>query len=186
MHRSAHASLDDLVWTSRRWNGSTAYAESKLHDLMLALAIARRWPEVHSNAVDPGWVPTRMGGRGAPDEIFEEGSRTQVWLAAQHDPAAHITGRLVFHLGIAPPIPRRRRALRSSTASWPVSPRSAASSCPAPTVQRLPVAQHRNRRDHDKDERQRAAFERHVRYIATLQHHRADSEGDVTPAPPAR
>ncbi len=97
MHRSAHASLDDLTWTSRRWNGSSAYAESKLHDLMLALAISRRWPDVLSNAVDPGWVPTRMGGRGAPDDL-EQGYRTQAWLAAGTDPAARITGHLVFHL----------------------------------------------------------------------------------------
>jgi NAD(P)-dependent dehydrogenase (short-subunit alcohol dehydrogenase family) len=55
--------LDDILWKKRRWNGSTAYAESKLHDAMLAFAIARRWPDVFSNALEPGWVrwavPTR-------------------------------------------------------------------------------------------------------------------------------
>ena len=44
MHHHANANLDDILWKKRRWNGSTAYAESKLHDAMLAFAIARRWP----------------------------------------------------------------------------------------------------------------------------------------------
>ena len=34
-----------------------------------AVAVARRWAEVVSNAVDPGWVPTKMGGPGAPDDL---------------------------------------------------------------------------------------------------------------------
>src|SRR5438067_1411710 len=46
MHFSAHASLDDLTWTKRRWHGAEAYAESKLHDTLLAFGIARRWPDV--------------------------------------------------------------------------------------------------------------------------------------------
>ena len=42
MHHHADANLDDILWARRRWNGSTAYAESKLHDTILAFAIARR------------------------------------------------------------------------------------------------------------------------------------------------
>ena len=64
MHHHADANLDDILWKKRRWNGSTAYAESKLHDAMLAFAIARRWPDVFSNSLEPGWVPTKMGGAG--------------------------------------------------------------------------------------------------------------------------
>src|ERR1700731_4437607 len=30
MHHHADANLDDMLWKERRWNGSTAYAESKL------------------------------------------------------------------------------------------------------------------------------------------------------------
>jgi NAD(P)-dependent dehydrogenase (short-subunit alcohol dehydrogenase family) len=86
MHRGADASLDDVEWTKRRWRGAAAYAESKLCDVLLAFAVARRWPRVFSNAVDPGWVPTRMGGPGAPDDL-EDGYRTQVWLAVSDDPA---------------------------------------------------------------------------------------------------
>ncbi len=80
MHRGGNPSLDDLQWEHRRWNGSQAYSDSKLWDVVLAFALARRWPGVPSNAVDPGWVPTRMGGRGAPDDL-SQGAVTQVRLA---------------------------------------------------------------------------------------------------------
>src|SRR5277367_280529 len=36
MHRHADANLDDILRKKRCWNGSAAYAESKLHDTMLA------------------------------------------------------------------------------------------------------------------------------------------------------
>jgi NAD(P)-dependent dehydrogenase (short-subunit alcohol dehydrogenase family) len=68
MHHSAAAQVEDLAWTRRRWSGSTAYAESKLYDVLLAFAAARLWSDVFANALEPGWVPTRMGGPGAPDE----------------------------------------------------------------------------------------------------------------------
>jgi len=83
MHRMAQANLSDITWEKREWTGSTAYAESKLYDVLLAFALARRWPEVFSNALEPGWVPTRMGGPGAPDDINQAqnarpaGSETQ-------------------------------------------------------------------------------------------------------------
>jgi NAD(P)-dependent dehydrogenase (short-subunit alcohol dehydrogenase family) len=105
MHRHADAHLDDLLWRRRRWNGSSAYAESKLHDAMLAFAIARRWPDVCSNALEPGWVPTRMGGPGAPDDI-DEGCRTQAWLAAGDDPASRVTGGYFYHMRMQVPNPQ--------------------------------------------------------------------------------
>jgi NAD(P)-dependent dehydrogenase (short-subunit alcohol dehydrogenase family) len=104
MHRGADSSLDDVDWTKRRWRGSAAYAESKLCDVLLAFAVARRWPGVFSNAVDPGWVPTRMGGPAAPDDL-EEGYRTQVWLAVSDDPAALVSGRYFHHLRPKEPDP---------------------------------------------------------------------------------
>jgi len=98
LHADAHLNdLDDLLWRRRRWSGSSAYAESKLHDAMLAFAIARRWPQVYSNALEPGWVPTRMGGRGAPDDL-DQGHRTQAWLAAGDDPGARVSGRYFYHM----------------------------------------------------------------------------------------
>lgn len=71
------------------------YADSKLHDLMFAKAFAHRWPDVYANAVDPGWVPTRMGGAHAPDDL-EEGVDTQVWLATSSD--ATVTGGYFRHM----------------------------------------------------------------------------------------
>jgi hypothetical protein len=48
LHRGASSNLDDIAWVKRRWNGSAAYSESKLHDVLLAFGIARRWPDVFS------------------------------------------------------------------------------------------------------------------------------------------
>lgn len=96
MHRQGDASLRDLTWQQRPWNTNQAYCDSKLHDLLLSNAVARHWPDVLANAVDPGWVPTKMGGRGAPDSLTE-GAKTQAWLAAGTDPAAHLTGQYLHH-----------------------------------------------------------------------------------------
>ena len=97
MHDHADANLDDILWKKRRWNGSEAYAESKLHDAMLAFAIARRWKDVFSNSLEPGWVPTKMGGPGAPDDMAQA-HLTQAWLAAGDDPKADVTGEYFYHL----------------------------------------------------------------------------------------
>jgi NAD(P)-dependent dehydrogenase (short-subunit alcohol dehydrogenase family) len=96
MHRSGESTLRDIDWTERRWDTNQAYSNSKLYVTALALAVARRWPKVISSAVDPGWVPTKMGGAGAPDDL-EMGHLTQTWLAASDEPAAKISGGLWFH-----------------------------------------------------------------------------------------
>ena len=69
-----------------------AYSDSKLYDVLLAFAIARRYPQLRSNAVDPGWIKTKLGGQGATDEL-PVGARTQVWLATSDDSDAAVTGR---------------------------------------------------------------------------------------------
>jgi NAD(P)-dependent dehydrogenase (short-subunit alcohol dehydrogenase family) len=97
MHHNANANLDDISWKKLRWNSSPAYAESKLHDAMLAFAIAQRWRGVFSNSLEPGWVATKMGGSGAPDDI-NQAHLTQVWLAAGDDPKADVTGQYFYHL----------------------------------------------------------------------------------------
>jgi len=97
LHRGGEGSLRDLDWTARPWDPARAYAESKLHVVALALFVARRWPQVFSNAVDPGWVRTRMGGANAPGDIYT-GQRTQSWLAVSTDPAAMVTGRYWHHM----------------------------------------------------------------------------------------
>lgn len=110
MHHQADANLDDILWRTRRWNGSAAYAESKLHDAMMAIAIARRWPDAFSNALEPGWVPTRMGGPGAPDDM-DQAHRTQAWLAASDDPKAKVTGQYFYHLLPLAPNPQAEDAV---------------------------------------------------------------------------
>jgi NAD(P)-dependent dehydrogenase (short-subunit alcohol dehydrogenase family) len=103
MHRSGDPSLEDLLWRERPWNGSSAYADSKLHDAILAFAVARKWRGVLSNAVEPGWVPTKMGGPGAPDDL-EAGAITQAWLAASDDADAKVSGEYFYHQRRKPPV----------------------------------------------------------------------------------
>ena len=96
MHRRGDPDLSDLQWVSRRWNGSQAYSDSKLFDVVLAFAVARRWTTVLSNAVEPGWVPTKMGGPGAPDDIALA-PVTQAWLVVSDDAAAMVSGEYFYH-----------------------------------------------------------------------------------------
>jgi NAD(P)-dependent dehydrogenase (short-subunit alcohol dehydrogenase family) len=96
MHRSVRPCMDDLCWTRRAWSGASAYAESKLCDVLLAFAVARRWKNVLSNALEPGWVATKMGGPSAPDDL-EAGCVTQAWLATSKDPLARSTGGYFYH-----------------------------------------------------------------------------------------
>jgi NAD(P)-dependent dehydrogenase (short-subunit alcohol dehydrogenase family) len=97
LHRGGEGSLGDPDWTKRPWDPARAYAESKLHVVALAFARARRWPKVLSNAVDPGWARTKMGGPGAPVDL-DTGQRTQSWLAVGDEPAAMVSGHYWHHL----------------------------------------------------------------------------------------
>lgn len=97
LHRSVDAELGDFTWTQRPWNGLAAYAETKFHEVLLAFAVARRWPQVLSNTVEPGWVATKMGGPTAPDDL-DAAPRTQVWLAASSDAAAQVSGKNFHHM----------------------------------------------------------------------------------------
>lgn len=96
LHRRGHVSLDDLQWERRAWNGTAAYSDTKLHDTLLAFAVARRWPGVLSNSVEPGWVATKMGGPNASGDL-SLGPVTQAWLAVSDDAAAKVTGKHWFH-----------------------------------------------------------------------------------------
>ena len=83
------------------------YSDSKLFVTTLALAVARLWPDVLSNAVDPGWVPTRMGGSSAPDDL-RLGHLTQEWLATSTDADALTSGGYWHHQRRREPHPSAR------------------------------------------------------------------------------
>ncbi len=105
LHLSGEPSLKDLTWSERKWDASSAYADSKLYDVILAFAVARKWPDILSNAVDPGWVRTKMGGPSAPDDL-PAGAETQVWLATSDDAGAMVSGEYFYH--------RKQRAAKDS------------------------------------------------------------------------
>ena len=107
LHRSGDESLKDLAWKDRPWQGQQAYSDTKFHDVLLAFAIAHRWTNVFSNALEPGWVATKMGGAGAPDDL-DAGHRTQVWLAVSDDAGATVTGEYFYHMRLREPKPATR------------------------------------------------------------------------------
>lgn len=89
MHRGGSTNLRGLEI------GRASYGDSKLWVTALAIAFAHRWPGTTSHAVDPGWVPTRMGGATAPDDLTA-GHQTQVWLATNPD-ITPVTGGYWYH-----------------------------------------------------------------------------------------
>jgi NAD(P)-dependent dehydrogenase (short-subunit alcohol dehydrogenase family) len=42
LHQDGDPSLNDLTWAARPWQGQQAYSDTKLHDVPLAFAVARR------------------------------------------------------------------------------------------------------------------------------------------------
>ena len=92
MHQGGQAKLDSFTTNI----GRITYSDTKLHVLILCKAVARQWTDVYANTVNPGWVPTKMGGRGAPDDL-KKGYETQVWLATSNDEKAKVSGRYFFH-----------------------------------------------------------------------------------------
>src|SRR5882762_1494986 len=129
LHQGGDPDLQALQSRQLRWNGSQAYANSKLFDVVLAFAVARLWPHVLSNAVDPGWAPTKMGGASAPGDL-EQGVATQVWLAISEDPGAKVSGRYFY----------RKRTQRAHAAASEVSVQDAfLATCEKLTGVRLPT-----------------------------------------------
>jgi NAD(P)-dependent dehydrogenase (short-subunit alcohol dehydrogenase family) len=98
-HYGGRPSLAEVDWQGRR---AGSYEDSKLFVTTLAAAVARLRPDVLSNAVDPGWVPTKMGGAGAPDDL-ELGHQTQEWLAISDDPKALTSGGYWYHRELREP-----------------------------------------------------------------------------------
>ncbi|KAK6955183.1 hypothetical protein Daesc_002814 [Daldinia eschscholtzii] len=86
MHKGGDPSLRNIQECS--------YSDSKLHDVLLAFWFARRFANrgVLSNALSPGWVPTKMGGSKAPDNI-DAAVDTYVLLAEGSGAAEGQTGK---------------------------------------------------------------------------------------------
>ncbi len=124
MHRGGRPHLSGMDWSGQSATGS--YSDSKLFVTTLAMAVARLWPDVLSNAVDPGWVPTRMGGPGAPDDL-RLGHLTQEWLATSDDPQARTSGGYWHHQRRSEPAaaandPRFQNELLATLARFTATP----------------------------------------------------------------
>ncbi|KAK2001945.1 short chain dehydrogenase [Colletotrichum falcatum] len=94
LHRGGDTGFADPTWRGRGergWDADQAYRDSKLHVTTLANAVARLWPGVRSNSVDPGWVPTKMGGQAATGKA-EDGVASYV-LLAEGTGAGDVTGK---------------------------------------------------------------------------------------------
>jgi NAD(P)-dependent dehydrogenase (short-subunit alcohol dehydrogenase family) len=92
MQLQGHSKLESFKTDISR----ITYSDSKLHVLMLCKAVARKWPQVFANVLNPGWVPTKMGGQGAPDDLHK-GYETQVWLAVSNNEKAKVSGHFFYH-----------------------------------------------------------------------------------------
>lgn len=91
MHKSGNLSTEKM-----KTGEGISYSDSKFHMILLAKAVTRKWPDVLSNAVDPGWVPTKMGGSSAPDDL-QKGYQTQAWLAVSDEENAKVSGQYFHH-----------------------------------------------------------------------------------------
>ncbi|KAL2408050.1 Short-chain dehydrogenase chyC [Exophiala dermatitidis] len=105
LHSGGDATLKDFTWPERGEQGFQdfqAYADTKLHNILLASAFATRWPSVQSNSLDPGWVPTKMGGRSASGDL-NAAVDTYVVLAEGEGPAKGISGKYWYHSQVRSP-----------------------------------------------------------------------------------
>ena len=96
MHLHGNANMDRLATGRSLRTHHITYSDTKLHVVILTMTVARKWTDVYANAIDPGWVPTKMGGAGAPDDL-QKGYQTQVWLAVSDDAKAQVSGCYFFH-----------------------------------------------------------------------------------------
>ena len=90
MHRGGTPLMDKLD------QNRISYSDSKFHLTTLMKAVARLFPQVYANAVAPGWVPTKMGGPNATDDL-QMGYQTQIWLAVSNDKNALVSGGYFYH-----------------------------------------------------------------------------------------
>jgi NAD(P)-dependent dehydrogenase (short-subunit alcohol dehydrogenase family) len=94
--------LAGVDWTGERETRS--YSDAKLFVTTLMAAVAELRPDVIAHAVDPGWVPTKMGGPGASDDLALA-HVTQAWLATTDESEALVSGRYWHHRRTQEPHP---------------------------------------------------------------------------------
>ena len=104
MHLQGDSSMKNLTSYANKNGGTLSYSDTKLYVVTLSMAVCRKWPEVYANAVNPGWVPTKMGGANAPDDL-DKGAETQAWLAVSNDEKAKVSGRYFHHKKEKPYLP---------------------------------------------------------------------------------
>src|SRR4051812_44751749 len=121
-HRSGRARLTGIDWSGQT-TGSRSYPDSKLFATTLAAAVARLWPEVFSNAVDPGWVPRGWADPVRPT-ICGSGTSRRSGLRPARIPTRAPPGATGITSAASSPIPPSATAASRTSCSttWPASP----------------------------------------------------------------
>lgn len=102
LHQGGDESLKDVAWKERQFQPSQAYNDTKMHNVLLAKAVAKRWPDVQSAALDPGWVRTKLGGSSAPGSS-EPPAQMIAAYATGSSPAGEKTGVYLNPGGVGSP-----------------------------------------------------------------------------------
>lgn len=90
MSSDSHYGGDESL---RNVTQSHSYSDSKLHDVMLANAFARRWGDaIQVVSMHPGWVRTKMGGSMAPKGTDQPAKALADWAVGKGELASLKSG----------------------------------------------------------------------------------------------
>lgn len=103
LHMGGDTSLEDVTWTKRQFQPSQAYNDTKLHNVILAKAVAKHWPDVQSCALDPGWVKTKLGGSSAPGSLDPPAKMIAAYATGESKAGAQ-TGEYLNPGGLGNPV----------------------------------------------------------------------------------
>ncbi|RMJ24849.1 Short chain dehydrogenase [Aspergillus sp. HF37] len=103
MSSDSHYGGDETLRNVRQ---SHSYSDSKLHDMMLANAFARRWgDDIQVVSMHPGWVRTKMGGMMAPGGKDKPAKALAEWAIGQGKLASLKSGTFFTTRGEESPHP---------------------------------------------------------------------------------